>query len=270
VREGKWQGTKVPITWSWQKLSHGVEVKFNQRDLKQGHMLTFTARDQLTSVLEKIDGRTLTLRHAANRTAGDAVVRHDDSAAIQTTVDRAVKEKRNVFFPAGWYRVSQGIRVHAAGAVCLEGASGVDTVMDVSDGATSVFSVQGCTEVTYNGPAIHASSYTVRTSFPSNTVTGCVEPVKLDSYGSETSLFKDNLVTRGETMGVKSAVEVRGMFRLTGNHISGFDEKGSAGLSLVADPVGRTARSLYRDNIFEKCSHAVTENGKPLEKSHAR
>ena len=59
VREGKWQGTKVPITWDWQKLSNGVEVKFNKRDLQPGHMLTFSARDQLSSIIEKIDGRTI-------------------------------------------------------------------------------------------------------------------------------------------------------------------------------------------------------------------
>jgi hypothetical protein len=103
-----------------------------------------------------------------------------------------------------------------------------------------------------------------------NTLTGCAEPVKLDSYGSETSLFSDNMLTRGETTGVKSAVEVRGMFKLIGNHISGFDEKDSTALFLVADPLGRMARNLYRDNVFENCSHAVTENQKPPEKSHAR
>jgi hypothetical protein len=148
VREGRWQGTKVPVTGDWQKLSGGVEVKFNRRDLQPGHMLTFSARDQLSSVIEKIDGHTLTLRDAANRTAADAVVRHDDSLAIQAAVDRAIREKRNVYFPVGWYRVPAGVVVRAAPAICLEGASGVDTVMDISDGAASVFSLHACTEVT--------------------------------------------------------------------------------------------------------------------------
>ena len=148
VREDKWQGVQVPITWDWQKLSNGVEVKFNKRDLEVGHMITFSARDQLSSVIEKIDGNMLTLRDAANRTAADAVVRHDDSLAIQAAVDRAIQEKRSVFFPAGWYRVPKGIRVSGAGAICLEGTNGVDTVMDISDGATSIFSIEGCTEIT--------------------------------------------------------------------------------------------------------------------------
>ncbi|MBM4084129.1 MAG: hypothetical protein FJ272_05015, partial [Planctomycetes bacterium] len=72
-----------------------------------------------------------------------------------------------------------------------------------------------------------------------NTITGCVQPVLLDSYGSETSFFKENVVTRGEAAGVKAAIEVRGRFHLIGNHISGFDEKDCAALALFADPFGR-------------------------------
>ena len=106
-------------------------------------------------------------------------------------------------------------------------------------------------------------------SIHDNTVTGCLQPVVLDSYGSETSLFKDNIITRGETAGVRSAVVVHGLFKLIGNHISGFDEKDSTALSLVADPFGRVSRSLCRDNIFEKCSREITGSQKPQE-NHAR
>jgi hypothetical protein len=97
-----------------------------------------------------------------------------------------------------------------------------------------------------------------------NTISGCLKPVVLDSYGSETSLLTSNIVTRGETTGVTAAVEVRGMFKLIGNHISGFDEKGASAVSLVADPLGRTARSTYRDNVIQKCANAVKESQKGL------
>lgn len=627
VHAGKWQGVKVPITWDWQKLSNGVEVKFKKRDLQQGHMITFSARDQLSTVIEKIEGKTLTLRDPAKRTAADAVVRHDDSLAIQAAVSRAIREKKNVFFPVGWYRVPMGISVQGANAICLEGASGVDTVMDVSDGATSVFSVRNCTEITirnfrmightgmaesagafrlshgrasfwacalkpcnavgltateralienvhasrmgsecfyawgtartstgeqkqyqkaltylrcsvtdcaanafnnndvgentsvlycriqdagpggwhaaemparflrlignyvrnagpftvgdmshrsddlhrlgcgqamvadnvfegigkcggitvnhgssqvviannlfinYNGTAINASSYTVDTSFPSNTVTikgnivdmtcvgekpasrvginvsasntivadnqiyvrgkcdplvtgivvsepalnvnvhdnlirncqyglvtrrassritevvdpstflqsglplewkdshlyrgwnvawtsgsrpntlstidafdpvslrfklrepremkvgdrlavfpagaanwnlhdntivGCRLPLVLDSYGSEMSVVKHNVVSRGEATGVRAGITVSGMFQLIGNHVSGFDEKDASALSLTSDPLGRTARSIYRDNVFQRCTSVVPEAQKTL------
>ena len=57
-----------------------------------------------------------------------------------------------------------------------------------------------------------------------NTITGCQQPVVLDSFGSETSLLKDNLVSRGDVTGVKQAIQVRGRFGLSGNQVSGFDE----------------------------------------------
>ena len=92
-----------------------------------------------------------------------------------------------------------------------------------------------------------------------NTITGCLRPVMLDCYGSATSLVKDNLIARGGAAGVKAAIELRGMFKLIGNHVSGFDEKDSAALSLLADPFGRTARSTFRDNIFQGCARVVPE-----------
>ena len=97
-------------------------------------------------------------------------------------------------------------------------------------------------------------------NFHDNTITGCTSPVVLDSYGSETSLLKGNLITRGEATGVKAAVEVGGLFKLIGNQISGFDEKDSSALSLAADALGRVARSIYRDNIFERCIAVVPKD----------
>lgn len=97
-----------------------------------------------------------------------------------------------------------------------------------------------------------------------NTITGCLNPVVLDSHGSNTSLFKDNTVTRGDTSGVKQAVEVRGRFNLIGNHFSGFDEKDSSALSLYPDRLGQKPRNEYRDNVFERCASVLTESQKGL------
>ena len=63
-----------------------------------------------------------------------------------------------------------------------------------------------------------------------NTITGCLRPVVLDSHGSETSLVRDNLISRGETAGAGAPIELHGNFKLIGNHVHGFDtaaEKGS-------------------------------------------
>ena len=98
----------------------------------------------------------------------------------------------------------------------------------------------------------------------SNTITGCLKPVVLDSYGSETSFFKNNIVSRGDAADVKQAIEVRGRFQFIGNHISGFDEKDSCALALVADPLGRVGQCLYRGNIIERCAAVATETQKGL------
>lgn len=172
VHNDRFTANNVPITGDWQKLSNGVEIKFNKRDWQPGHVISFTCRDQLATVVEKVEGRKLTLRDAPRRTTADAVARHDDSLAIQAAVDRAVKERRNLFFPAGWYRVSRTIRVKTE-AICLEGANGTDTVMDITDGAGSVFDLDGCTEATvrnfklvgHTGMAEAAGAFTSSTGF---------------------------------------------------------------------------------------------------------
>jgi hypothetical protein len=98
----------------------------------------------------------------------------------------------------------------------------------------------------------------------SNTITDCLSPVVLDCYGSETSLFADNIVTRGDATGVKAALELRGRFHLTGNCVSGFDEAGSAALGLYPDRFGRPLQNLCRNNTFERCSSVVSESEKGL------
>ena len=75
--------------------------KLNQRDWESGYVIAFGARDQLVSRIEKIEGNVLTLADAANRTVKDAVVRHNDTFALQAAVDQALKEKRSVHVPRG-------------------------------------------------------------------------------------------------------------------------------------------------------------------------
>jgi len=54
----------------------------------------------------------------------------------------------------------------------------------------------------------------------SNTVTGCTQPVNLDSYGSVRSVLKDNIITRGEAEEVLQATVIGGRFKILGNHVS--------------------------------------------------
>lgn len=143
-----WKATKVPVSYDWQPLSGGTEVRFSRRPWQPGHMVSFTARDQLFTTIAKIEGKVLTLAHPANRSADDAVVRHCDSTALQAALHRAVREKKNLFLPAGRYRLAAGLTVSNASAIVIEGQSGVDTILDISAGEGACFGLQRGTEVT--------------------------------------------------------------------------------------------------------------------------
>jgi hypothetical protein len=92
-----------------------------------------------------------------------------------------------------------------------------------------------------------------------NTITGCLTPVVLDSYGSPTCRFAHNFITRGEATGVKEALAVRGRFDLLGNTFSGFEEKGSAAVALYLDRFGKVPANLYRNNVFDRCATVAAE-----------
>ena len=139
--------SEVPINHGWQPLSGGVEVKLNQRDWESGYVIAFGARDQLISKIEKIEGNVLTLTDEANRTVDDAVVRHNDGVALQEAIDRAITEKLNIFVPVGHYMLAKSIRVKDARAITIEGASSVDTVLDISEGEGACFTLSEGTEV---------------------------------------------------------------------------------------------------------------------------
>jgi hypothetical protein len=138
----------MPITYDWQPLSGGTQVRFHKFAWQDGYTVVISARDQLITTIEKVEGNVLTLRDAANRSVKDAVVRHCDDAALQAAVDRAVKEKRNVYVPVGHYRLAHGITVANAAAITLEGQSAVDTVLDLSDGEGVCFTFRYGEEVT--------------------------------------------------------------------------------------------------------------------------
>ncbi|MDD4016402.1 MAG: right-handed parallel beta-helix repeat-containing protein [Kiritimatiellae bacterium] len=142
-----WQ-PEQPVTHGWQPLEGGVEGRLNPRDWESGYVIAIGARDQLISRIEKIEGNVLTLRDPANRTVSDAVVRHNDTFALQAAVDRALKEKRNLFVPIGHYRLARGLRVGNPAAITIEGASAVDTVLDISEGEGSCIHLSEGVEAT--------------------------------------------------------------------------------------------------------------------------
>ena len=143
-----WKAKKVPVTFDWQPLGGGTEIKLRRRDLQLGHIITFAARDLLVTEIEKVEGSVLTLKHAPTRTAKDAVVRHCDTAALQKAIVRAMRENLHVFFPAGYYRLTDGLWVSNPQGIVLEGASGAETVLDISEGNGACVHLIGGSEVT--------------------------------------------------------------------------------------------------------------------------
>ncbi len=138
----------VPITGDWQPLSGGTEIKFNRRDWDGAYLVTFSARDQLITVIEKIEGSKLTLKDPANRTVQDAVVQHNDSTALQATIDQAIKEKRNVYFPPGRYRLAHGLTVKDASSITIQGADPVNTIIDITMAEGACLSLRAGKDVT--------------------------------------------------------------------------------------------------------------------------
>ncbi|MHB8995327.1 MAG: hypothetical protein ACYC63_08785 [Armatimonadota bacterium] len=138
-----------PLDHEWHALSGGTEVRFapEKLDWTEGYAVTFAARDQLVTRIEKIEGNVLTLADAANRSADDAVVRHCDNVALQAAINQAIKEKRNVFVPPGWYRLAAGLRIGNASAVTMEGASAETVTLDISEGQGACVTLAGGTEV---------------------------------------------------------------------------------------------------------------------------
>lgn len=139
---------EVPITHGWQSLNNGVEVRLNQRDWESGYVVTFGVRDQLISRIEKIEGNVLTLKDEATRTVNDAVVRHNDTFALQEAIDHAISNKLNVYVPVGHYMLANTIRVNHAQSITIDGASSEDTIFDISEGEGACLSLDGGTEVT--------------------------------------------------------------------------------------------------------------------------
>ena len=92
-----------------------------------------------------------------------------------------------------------------------------------------------------------------------NVIDGCTKLVDLDVFGGPTAVFAGNLLSRGDAAGVKTAVEIRGLFRIADNQFAGFDEPDSVTLMLHPDPLGRAARLVCRGNVFSQCPTPIGE-----------
>jgi len=90
--------------------------------------------------------------------------------------------------------------------------------------------------------------------FHHNTITDCANPVQLEGYGSDTSFFTDNLISRGIKPEGKTALTMRGNYTVSGNTFSNFDKKDNVAIRIFPDPSGKLWNVNCRDNIFRKCA----------------
>jgi hypothetical protein len=146
-RARTWKGGKVPVTFDWQQLSSGIEVKFKSHELKPGNMISFHARDQLVAKIDKIEGNVFTLEKAANREVARALVRHNDTVPLQSAINAAIVAAKNLYFPAGYYRLQHGLEVRDA-SLQIEGQDSENTVLDITEGTGACFDLRGGTDIT--------------------------------------------------------------------------------------------------------------------------
>ena len=139
---------ETEISGDWQPLRDGIEVRFNEFEWEQGYTVVFAARGQLMTTIEKIEGNVLTLKDAPTRSAPDAVVKHCDDAALQATIDLALKSRCNVLIPPGRYRLSRGLRVANPQGLTIQGANPVHTTIDISDGEGACLTSVNGSEIT--------------------------------------------------------------------------------------------------------------------------
>jgi hypothetical protein len=138
----------TPITYQWQPLRGGLEIRFQPFEWAEGYSASFSLRDQLLSTIEKIEGQRISLKDPPSKSVRNAILRHCDDAALQAAVDRGLKEKKNVFFPAGHYYLARGVVVRDPMGITLEGADGENTVLDLSQGYGCCVTMNGGIEVT--------------------------------------------------------------------------------------------------------------------------
>lgn len=153
---GRTWSVPIPITTDWQPLEQGLEVRFSRQDWgEECHAIWFSARDLLVTHIEEVDGHTLVLRDPPNQSSAEAVVRHCDSHALQAAIDHAVARQKNLYLPAGRYRLARGLLVTNASGLTIQGINGTDAILDIADGENPIepwkaacLMLNGGTEVT--------------------------------------------------------------------------------------------------------------------------
>lgn len=157
TRFWKWEKEKVSINDSWQELTDGVKIRFQNKKWEKGAILSLHVTNRLTAKILKKEGKTLTLDQKANKNMNGGKVKHFDQFPLQNCVDQAIRENKNVFIPPGHYNLRDGITIKDA-SITVRGAGRENTLLDISDAHTSCFWVGGGREFILKDLAITGST----------------------------------------------------------------------------------------------------------------
>jgi len=133
----------VAVTGDWQLLSDGVEIRFQTKKWRAGHLVTFHARSDLLTTIVSTKDKEFVLADAPNLTASGVTVRHHDRLAIDRALKAALEAKRGLYIPSGHYRIDKGFTVPRAASLWIEGEHGETAWLDISEGLGPVLRLQG-------------------------------------------------------------------------------------------------------------------------------
>lgn len=136
---GRTWSRPAAATGSWQPLEGGIEVRFGRTEWgEESHAIWFSARDLLVTQVEEIEENALVLRDAPNQSTDEAIIRHCDSAALQAAIEHACAAKKNLYLPAGHYRLARRLLVDNPSGITIQGCNGADAVLDISEGENPI------------------------------------------------------------------------------------------------------------------------------------
>lgn len=109
--------------------------------------------------------------------------------------------------------------------ICADKPAG-QSVIETFDPETLRFTIKEPREIKA-GDRFEIFSPSANWNLHDNTISGCAQAVVFNNHGSDTSMFRNNLIERGGATNAAQAVVGTGKLKMDGNHIVGFDEKKS-------------------------------------------
>jgi len=126
----------APSDHEWHLLSGGLEIRFGDFENKGG-VFVIVMQASLTAEILAIDGNTITVDNAPQKTAVGTVV-HSDTKALQRAIDTALAENADLIIPEGYYRLADSLVVDNAKSLTIRGASPERTILDIGVGGIGI------------------------------------------------------------------------------------------------------------------------------------